>query len=176
MVNPRHDNATSTWCLRVIRTKEGSSRRDQLTTEDLSGKEAVDGDFQAGKELWTKCRPGAVCPDVFVPLLAELVGFECPGARIDDPIVDDACRRVTLHLDSPVSCSGAGREHFSHQVRRAFNASFGDDTQAFDPAIDNAQAISAWAKAGFRVERVVPDHPGGPSLLMAIEPVDSEAF
>jgi aminoglycoside 6'-N-acetyltransferase len=38
-----------------------------------------------------------------------------------------------------------------------------------DPFIDNARAIRAWSKAGFKAERDVPDHPGGPTLLMAIE-------
>jgi len=38
-----------------------------------------------------------------------------------------------------------------------------------DPYVDNPRAIHAWGKVGFRVERAVPDHPGGPALLMAIE-------
>lgn len=38
-----------------------------------------------------------------------------------------------------------------------------------DPAVDNHRAIRAWEKAGFRVERIVPDDPEGPSLLMAQE-------
>ena len=38
-----------------------------------------------------------------------------------------------------------------------------------DPAADNERAIRAWAKAGFRHERDWPDHPDGPSVLMAIE-------
>lgn len=35
--------------------------------------------------------------------------------------------------------------------------------------LDNPQAIHAWGKVGFRVERDVPDHPGRPARLMAIE-------
>jgi aminoglycoside 6'-N-acetyltransferase len=37
-----------------------------------------------------------------------------------------------------------------------------------DPFLDNPRAVRAWAKAGFRAEREVPAHPGGPALLMAI--------
>jgi aminoglycoside 6'-N-acetyltransferase len=50
----------------------------------------------------------------------------------------------------------------------------GWDRITVDPAIDNVNAIRAWAKAGFRVEREVPDRPDGPAVLMAIELVDSE--
>jgi aminoglycoside 6'-N-acetyltransferase len=38
-----------------------------------------------------------------------------------------------------------------------------------DPFLDNPRAIRAWARAGFRAERELPDHPGGPALLMAID-------
>jgi aminoglycoside 6'-N-acetyltransferase len=38
-----------------------------------------------------------------------------------------------------------------------------------DPFLHNPRAIRAWEKAGFRAEREVPDHPGGPALLMAID-------
>lgn len=38
-----------------------------------------------------------------------------------------------------------------------------------DPFIANPRAIHAWGKAGFKLEREVPDHPGGPALLMVIE-------
>jgi aminoglycoside 6'-N-acetyltransferase len=44
-----------------------------------------------------------------------------------------------------------------------------------DPFLDNPRAIHAWSKAGFRPERELPDHPGGPALLMAIEPDAAEA-
>jgi aminoglycoside 6'-N-acetyltransferase len=37
-----------------------------------------------------------------------------------------------------------------------------------DPAQDNARAIRAWEKAGFRVERKWEDHPDGPALLMRL--------
>ena len=37
-----------------------------------------------------------------------------------------------------------------------------------DPAVDNGRAIRAWEKAGFVSERDWPDHPDGPSVLMAI--------
>lgn len=38
-----------------------------------------------------------------------------------------------------------------------------------DPAVDNHRAIRAWEKGGFRAERVVPDGPEGPRLLMSQE-------
>jgi len=38
-----------------------------------------------------------------------------------------------------------------------------------DPHADNPRAIRAWEKAGFTPERELPDHPGGPALLMTIE-------
>jgi len=37
-----------------------------------------------------------------------------------------------------------------------------------DPAVDNARAIRAWHKAGFRVEGTQGDSPDGPVLVMAI--------
>jgi RimJ/RimL family protein N-acetyltransferase len=37
-----------------------------------------------------------------------------------------------------------------------------------DPAFDNARAIRAWEKAGFVFERDWPDHPDGPSILLAL--------
>jgi aminoglycoside 6'-N-acetyltransferase len=38
-----------------------------------------------------------------------------------------------------------------------------------DPHADNPRALRAWAKAGFRPEETLPEHPGGPAILMAIE-------
>ena len=38
-----------------------------------------------------------------------------------------------------------------------------------DPYADNQRAQRAWAKAGFRFERELPDHPDGPSILMVVE-------
>ena len=38
-----------------------------------------------------------------------------------------------------------------------------------DPYADNPRAQRAWAKAGFRFERQLPEHPGGPAMLMVIE-------
>jgi aminoglycoside 6'-N-acetyltransferase len=40
-----------------------------------------------------------------------------------------------------------------------------------DPASDNPRAIRGWEKAGFAVEREGPDHPGGPALLMRLQPL-----
>lgn len=38
-----------------------------------------------------------------------------------------------------------------------------------DPYADNPRAIRAWGKAGFVFERELPEHPGGPAVLMVIE-------
>ena len=41
-----------------------------------------------------------------------------------------------------------------------------------DPAVDNAAAIRAWARAGFKPAYEQPDHPDGPALIMAIDADD----
>lgn len=38
-----------------------------------------------------------------------------------------------------------------------------------DSYANNPRAIRAWGKAGFVFERELPEHPGGPAVLMAIE-------
>jgi aminoglycoside 6'-N-acetyltransferase len=38
-----------------------------------------------------------------------------------------------------------------------------------DPYANNPRALHAWGKAGFVYARDLPDHPGGPAVLMAIE-------
>jgi aminoglycoside 6'-N-acetyltransferase len=44
-----------------------------------------------------------------------------------------------------------------------------------DPSADNAGAIRAWTRAGFRFEREWPDAADGPAILMAIEAGPEEA-
>jgi aminoglycoside 6'-N-acetyltransferase len=41
-----------------------------------------------------------------------------------------------------------------------------------DPSLDNAAGIRAWARAGFVPDHEAPDHPDGPSLIMAIDARD----
>src|SRR6266487_3383302 len=72
-----------------------------------SGPEVVDRDLQTGEQLRPEGAAGAVGADQLIPLLAEAVGFERPGARIDDPVVGNARGGVTLHLDAAVASLGA---------------------------------------------------------------------
>ena len=43
-----------------------------------------------------------------------------------------------------------------------------------DPSTDNGSAIRGWERAGFVYERDWPDHPDGPSVLMAIDLTDGQ--
>jgi len=107
---------------------------------------------------------GRRCPQVesfIVELHEEPIGYiqyhlEGPGEAGLDMVLIPAARDQGL---GPT----AARMLVEHLVRDR-----GRHDITVDPAPDDARAIRAWEKAGFRVERQWNDHAEGPALLMRL--------
>lgn len=116
---------------------------------------------------------------------AKYIGRRCP--RVESFIVEHGGRPIgyiQYHLEGPGDAGldmmllprfrNRGLGPRSARLLLAHLASARGWTNiTVDPAVDNARAIRAWEKAGFRIEREWPDHPDGPALLMRLRGTDS---
>jgi len=81
---------------------------------------------------------------------------------------DGATGGIDMFLTPASRGQGLGPDAARAMVRYLLDT-LGWTRVTVDPYANNLRAIRAWGTAGFAFERELPDHPGGPALLMVIE-------
>jgi hypothetical protein len=82
------------------------------------------------------CSP-AILAGQLVNTLLQHVDLNGLGARIDDPVLENARLLIHPHFLQPIMQPVAGREDFHNQIRSTLDVMLLDDVQTFYPDEDN---------------------------------------